>query len=256
MINSLSRGLHALTLLAQAEGAVGVSELAEMLGVDPSSSYRLLATLERHGYVLQEAQGKKYALGYAALELAGAVLRRLNVATIAAPHLRTLVNETGESAHLAVRDGANAVFIGQEVATAILRVDTTIGSSEPVHCTAVGKVLLSEMAEGELMAIFGGRPLPRFTSQTITSLDELLPELARTRTRGYAFDDEELHPGVRCLAAPVRDYQNRIIAAIGISGPTSRLTRERLPELSAAICDAAAAISEQMGYGQVTVATG
>lgn len=248
MINSLARGLRALDIMARAEGPLGVSDLAAALQIDPSSSYRLLATLERHGFVVQEAPGKKYALGYAALDLAGAVLRRLNVATLAGPHLRALVNETGESAHIAVRDGARAVFVGQEIATAILRVATTIGSSEPAYCTAVGKSLLCELAGSDLVALFTDNGLVRYTNQTITNPDELRAELARTRARGYAVDDEELHPNVRCLAAPVRDHQGRVVAAIGISGPTARLPRERLPTLAAAVRDAAAAVSAQMGY--------
>lgn len=248
MINSLARGLQALTLMAQAEGPLGVTELAEALGVDPSSSYRLLATLEEHGFVRQETQGKKYALSYAALDLANAVIRRLDVAKLAGPHLRRLVTRTGESAHLAVRDDTRAVFVAQERATAILRVDTALGSFEPVHCTAVGKALLADFGEADLDALFPDGTLPRQTSQTITSLNDLQAELARTRARGYAYDDEEMHPGVRCLAAPVRNHHGEIVASAGISGPTTRLTRERLPDLAAAVCDAADAISAEMGY--------
>ncbi|MGH2409335.1 MAG: IclR family transcriptional regulator, partial [Chloroflexota bacterium] len=138
MINSLGRGLRVLTLLAEADGPLGVTELAARLSVDPSSSYRLLATLEQQGFVRQEPRGKKYTLGYAVLGVAAAVLRRLDVAAAAAPHLRALAAATGESTHLAVLDGANAVFIAREIAAAVLRVDTAIGSSEPAHCTAVG----------------------------------------------------------------------------------------------------------------------
>src|SRR5438105_3557198 len=108
--------------MAESDGPVSVTEVAEALQVDPSSSYRLLATLAKHGFAAQEARGKKYALGYEALNLAGALLRRLDVVALAAPHLRTLVARTGESAHLAVRDGIRAVFVAHERAAALLRV--------------------------------------------------------------------------------------------------------------------------------------
>jgi len=169
VINSLSRGLQALAIMARSDGPLGVTELAEALGGDPSSSYRLLATLENHGFARQEAQGKKYTLGYAALDLASAVLRQLDVAGLAGPHLRRLVGRTGESAHLAVQDGTRAVFVGQEMATATLRVDTASGSFEPVHCTAVGKALLTALPDAELEALFPDGMLPRHTGQTIPS---------------------------------------------------------------------------------------
>jgi IclR family acetate operon transcriptional repressor len=247
-INSLGRGLRTLQIMAEAEGSVGVSELAQALGVDPSSSYRLLATLEQHGFVRQEPHGKKYALGYAVLDLAGAVLRRLDVASLAGPRLRTLSLETGESAHLAVRDGMRAVFVCRELAAAALRVETAIGSSEPAHCTAVGKVLLAAQPEADLTVLLAEAPLARYTDQTITSVEDLRADLARTLARGYAYDDEELHLGVRCLAAPVRDYQGSVVAAAGISGPSGRLTRDRLPDLAAAVIATAAEITGALGY--------
>lgn len=248
MINSLARGLRILKLMAESSEPVGVTEIAEALQVDPSSSYRLLSTLEKHGFVIQEAPRKKYRLGYAALDLAEAVLRRNDVAAVAQPHLRALVAETGESAHLAVRDGTRAVFLAQEVAPVPLRVDTPVGSWEPIYCTAVGKVLIAELPGSTVRDMYGNETLVRHTDATITNFDDLVADLTRTRARGYAYDDEELHPGVRCLASSVRGHEGVIIAACGISGPTTRLTRARLPELVDSVMRAAAAISHDMGY--------
>ncbi len=249
MINSLGRGLKALTTLAEAGGTLGVTELAERLGVDPSSSYRLLATLEQHGFVRQEATGRKYTLGYTVVALAAAVLRKLDVVDAAGPYLRALADDTGESAHLAVLDGTNAVFVAREIADAVLRVDSTIGSSEPAHCTAVGKALVADFDGGMLGLRFGAGPYAPFTPQTIVTLDALIVEAQRTRARGYAYDDEETHPGVRCFAAPVRGHLGQTIAAIGISGPVGRLTRDRLPSLADAVRLAAEQTSISMGFG-------
>ncbi|HVA92565.1 MAG TPA: IclR family transcriptional regulator [Chloroflexota bacterium] len=250
MINSLGRGLRVLTMLAEANGPLGVTELAVRLNVDPSSSYRLLATLEQQGFVRQEPHGKKYALGYAVLGVAAAVLRKLDVAVAAAPHLRALAASTGESTHLAVLDGANAVFIGREIAAAVLRVDTTIGSSEPAHCTAVGKALVADLDRAELARRFGDGPFTSFTARTITTLEELTADLLRCRAQGHARDDEEMHIGVRCLAAPIQGHLGNTVAALGLSGPAGRLTHERLPELATAVAEAAGEVSLAMGFVQ------
>ncbi|MGH2347421.1 MAG: IclR family transcriptional regulator [Chloroflexota bacterium] len=248
MLNSLGRGLRVLTMLADAAGPLGVTELAERLDVDPSSSYRLLATLEQHGFVRQVSPGRKYALGYAVIGLAASVLRKLDVVEAAGPRLRSLAAAGGETAHLAVLDGTNAVFIAREIAAAVLRVDSPIGSSEPAHCTAVGKALLIDTNRADLAARFGPGPYAAFTAQTITTLEDLVSDIRRTAARGYAYDDEETHSGVRCLAAPVRGHLGDTIAAIGISGPVGRLTRERLPVVAAVVQEAAKEVSLSMGF--------
>ncbi|MGI8736267.1 MAG: IclR family transcriptional regulator [Candidatus Eremiobacter antarcticus] len=248
LIHSLSRGAQILRLLADAADPLGVSDIAERLHVDPSTSYRLLVTLESHGLVQQEPDTKKYGVGFGVLELAFAMLRRLSVARLAEPHLASVAVKTGETTHLAVRDGVLAVFVGRHTGEGILRVETAIGSSEPLYCTAVGKALLSDYSEAELRKLFGAQALERHTPQTVTTIDGLLLELDRVRRSGYAYDDEELHPGVRCLAAPIRDHRARIVAAFGLSTPATRMTREQIPNLVGHICRAADDISVQLGH--------
>lgn len=248
MINSLSRGVETLRMLAEAGGPVGVTEVAERLQVDPSTAYRLLVTLEAGGLVQKDADSKKYGIGYGVLEIAYGLLRRLSVVSIADPYLRSIAALTGESTHVAVLDGTRAVFVGRQSGVGILRVETTIGSSEPAYCTAVGKALLADHLPAELRHLFGDEPLERFTPQTITTIPELSNELERVRRNGYAYDEEELHPGVRCVACPVRDHRGRIVAAFGLSMPATRLTREHLPGLVERITGAADNISSQLGF--------
>jgi IclR family KDG regulon transcriptional repressor len=247
LINSLARGATALRLLGASDIPMGVTEVAERLKVDPSTAYRLLATLEAGGLVQQDPDSKKYSIGYGVLEIAFALLRRLSVVTLADPYLRSIAALTGESTHIAVLDGPRAVFIGRHSGAGILRVETTIGSSEPAYCTAVGKALLADSIEPELRRLFA-EPLTRYTPQTITSIDGLVTELERVHRNGYAYDDEELHPGVRCLAAPVRDHHGRIVAAFGLSMPSTRLSREHLPGLVEHITGAAESVSAQLGH--------
>jgi DNA-binding IclR family transcriptional regulator len=247
LINSLSRGLQILHLLAQENRPLGVTDIAERLSVDPSTSYRLLATLEKHRFIRQESS-KKYTLGFGIVTIASALLRQLDVASIAAPHLRELMQSTGESAHVAVADGSYVAIVAQACAPGMLRVDTPLGSREPLYCTAVGKALLSEADPLRVKALLGSAPLERYSPNTITNLEMLVTELQRTRDRGYAFDDEELHAGVRCIAAAVHDHSRTIAAAIGISAPASRLTRDRTTELVKAVRQSASDLSAELGY--------
>jgi DNA-binding IclR family transcriptional regulator len=248
LINSLARGARILQLLGAADAPCGVTDIAEQLRVDPSTAYRLLATLEASGLVQQDPDSKKYALGYGILEIAFTLLRRLSVVALADPYLRSIATLTGESTHVAVLDGARAVFVGRQSGAGILRVDTTIGSSEPAYCTAVGKALLADHSEPELRRLLASQPLERYTPQTITTIDGLVAELERVRRNGYAYDEEELHPGVRCLAAPIRDHRRRIVAAFGLSMPATRLTREHIPGLVEHIAGAAESVSSQLGH--------
>jgi IclR family acetate operon transcriptional repressor len=167
---------------------------------------------------------------------------------LADPYLRSIATLTGESTHVAVLDGPRAVFVGRQSGAGILRVETTIGSSEPAYCTAVGKALLADHTEVELRRLFAAQPMTRYTPQTITTIDGLASELERVRRNGYAYDEEELHPGVRCLAAPIRDHRSRIVAAFGLSMPATRLTRDHIPALVEHIAGAAENVSSQLGY--------
>jgi IclR family transcriptional regulator, KDG regulon repressor len=248
LINSLSRGAQILRLLADHTVALGVTEVADHLGVDPSTSYRLLATLETHGFVVQDQDTKKYTVGYGVLEVASALLSRLSIVEISRPHMRELAAWSGENTHVAVRDRLAAVSVGSESAAGILRVETTIGKAEPLHCTAIGKALLADYNRAQLAELFGNEPLHRYTPNTKTTLEELEAELARARAAGYTVDDEELHPGVRCIAAPVREHTGRVVAAFGLSSPAVRLKLERIPELASRTIEHARAISGQLGY--------
>lgn len=254
VINSLARGLHILRLLADGAAPFGVTEVAEQLEVDPSTAYRLLATLQAQGFVAQDADSKKYTIGYGVLAIAGSIQRRLSVIEIARQYLRDVATKTGENAHVAIRDRACAVSIDSESATGILRVETTIGTPEPLYCTAVGKALLIDFSPEALHEIFGNASLKRYTAQTITNLDDLQADLARARRLGYAFDDEELHPGVKCIASPLRDHTGRVIAAFGISAPSVRLSRERVPDVASMIVSNAHAISALLGFAHPAAA--
>ena len=244
---SLMTGLDVLEALSGLPRPVGVSELARLVDADKGNVHRLLAALEHRGYVRRNAETKMYTLAAGVVQLAGGLLRNMDLVTQARPLMRELVNVTGESVHLAARTVTGGVYIARERLARRVTVETEIGSPVVVHATSTGKALYCRAGESELRELLGSADLESFTQHTITSVEELLADLRRTAERGYALDDEELSAGVRCVAAPVVDISGHVLSSIGMSGPASRLDEERLEKCAALVCDAARTLSEQIG---------
>jgi DNA-binding IclR family transcriptional regulator len=242
-IRSLARGLEILDLLGGSREDVGVTELAALLGVDKASASRLVATLARRGFLEKDPATRRYRLGPKLIALGRRQLSRLPLHDVAAPFLRALMERTGECAHLGVAAQGRVLYVGQVESPATLRVNVHIGQTAPLHCTALGKAILA----------FGGAEIPerleRFTPRTITSAVRLARDVASARQKGYAVDDEEFDPGVRCLAAPVFDHA-QVAGAIGISGPTTRMSNRRLPALARNVMEVAGELSERMGFAR------
>lgn len=241
-IQSLARGLKILNLLGQNQDGASITELAEFLGVDKGSASRLVSTLARYGYAEKDEVSRRYHLGSQVVSLSRSVLTRLPLREVAKPYLRQLMERTGECAHLAVASQGKVLYIDQVESPATLRVNAQVGQMNPLHCTALGKVLLAS-GQAEIPP-----ELESFTARTITDRETLLRHLELVRKQGYALDDEEFDPGVRCIAAPVSDYRSRVVGSIGISGPATRMALERLPELAAVVSEIAKALSERMTF--------
>lgn len=236
-IQSLARGLKILDLLHQSPGGLSITELAERLEVDKGSASRLMATLVSYGYAEKDPLTRRCHLGPQVVSLGRSALARLPLPAAARPFLRQLMEQTGECAHLGVPAQGKVLYIDQVESPATLRVNAQIGQMSPLHCTALGKALL---AFGDLEL---STPLEAFTPHTLTDPQALLQHLAEVRQAGYALDDEEFDHGVRCIAAPVFDFQGRLAGSIGISGPATRLTPERLPGLAATVVAVGQALS-------------
>jgi len=241
-IQSLARGLKILDILGQAQNGVSITELAEHLDIDKASASRLVATLVNYGYAEKDQQTRRFHLGPQVVPLSRSVLARLSMREAAKPFLRELMERTGECAHLAVPAQGKVLYIDQVESPATLRVNAQVGTMNPLHCTALGKVLLA----------FGDLELPAtlepFTPQTLTDPDMLRKNLEQVCAQGYAVDDEEFDLGVRCIAVPVFDFRGKPAGSIGISGPATRITSERLPELAAIVIEIGKALSERMSF--------
>jgi DNA-binding IclR family transcriptional regulator len=241
-MQSLARGLRVLDLIASADHAMGITEMANIVGLDKSSVSRLVQTLVKYEYVQPDTGSRGYVIGKRIRQISWYYLNRMPVREKAKPYLYWLVEETGECAHTAVYSEGRALMIDDVQAEASLRVVGGIGRMIPMHCTAVGKALLA----------FSDLPIPAhleiLTARTITNPDALRAHLEDIRAQGYALDDEEHQEGVRCMAAPVYDYMGTMIATIGISGPTVRVTDDRIPKLAELVKAAARELSSDLRY--------
>lgn len=227
---ALSRGLAVLDALAATDGGATLTTLVAMLKLPAPTAHRLLATLEAAGYVRAGPKGE-WQVGVRAFRAGSAFLAHRNLVLQAYAHLRELMDRAGETANLAVIESGEAVFVEQVQCRELMRMSAKLGSRAPLHASGVGKAMLAELPQRDAAAALGRRELVRFTPRTFTTLEDLAGELAATRARGYAIDDEEHAAGLRCVAAAVLDENGQPWAAVSLAGPTTRLTPERIPLL-------------------------
>ncbi len=245
------RTLHILEALAEA-GELGLTDLAQRVGVHKSTLFRFMATFCDLGYARRDPDTERFSLTLKVFELGSSVYARVDLVKLASPFLMRLSATTQETVHLAILDGERLVYLSKIESPRSLRVamGSGVGLTAPAYCTAVGKVLLAFAGTDVLDAYLAGCDFTRYTDNTISDRLKLLAELQATRNRGWAFDDEEHEYGVRCVAAPLRDRQGTVLAALSISGPTVRLTRDRIDTARTLVCEAAAEISRMLGHAQ------
>ncbi|MDD3801309.1 IclR family transcriptional regulator [Desulfuromonas thiophila] len=242
---------HALDLLEQFHDDVdelGVTELSKRLKLHKNNVFRLLATLESRGYIEQNRATENYRLGLKSLELGQTFIKQMGLLRQAKLSLEQLVEACNETAYVAIFKENHVVYLDVVETNLTVRVVSRVGSRLPAYCTAAGKVHLAYLSDEELDSCLPAE-LPGFTPTTITSRTALKEELRQVGQQGYAYDNEELDPGVRCIAAPIRDYTRRIVGAISLSGPSMRFTDERITrELTPLVVDAAENLSTRLGY--------
>jgi DNA-binding IclR family transcriptional regulator len=229
-IQSLDRGLVILEAVANSSEPVSLTELTNLVGIDRSSVFRLAFTLKRRGFLAYPAGRKDFILGPALWRLSDRYDWGTMLIRISQEHLKQLAKRTNETAHLAIREGRNALFIDHVAANHVIAVSGQTGELVPLHCTAHGKALLSGLNHEELARIFGAAPLAVHTKRTIGSLSELAAVCAEIQAQGYATDEAEFREGLRCVAAPIRAQRGLIVGSIGISAPAARFPLEWYPE--------------------------
>jgi IclR family acetate operon transcriptional repressor len=234
-VQSVDRAFTLLERLADAGGSATLSELAAGTGLPMPTIHRLMRSLVSQGYVRQEPS-RRYALGPRLIRLGDFATTMLG--SWARPHLGALVARFGETANMAMLEGDAAVYVAQVPSPRSMRMFTEVGRAVMLHSTGVGKAILSMLPDDQVADIIGRTGLPPVTERTIGSTEQLLSSLAGVRDAGYALDDGEQEPGVRCVAAPITDLP--FTAAVSVSGPSSRVTREQARLIAPVVIAAAA----------------
>jgi len=246
-VQALDRAFAVLDLLGESDIPLGLAQVASSLQLHKSTAHRFLMVLERHRMVERTASGK-FRLGLRLYDLGNRAIEQYDLRDRAQPHLRRLVAETEETAHLCILEAARVIYLDKIEPARSVRMITRIGASNPVHCTAVGKAMLAFLPEERAADVLRRLRFERFTPRTITTAEALRAEMEKTRRRGYAVDDEELEEGLRCIAVPVLDAQRLPVAAVSVSGPSFRVTAHKLPLLANQLLQCVRGISTDMGY--------
>lgn len=246
-VTSVERALSILELLASKHQGLSSSEISRLAHLPKSSTSYLLRTLVGRGYVRRDAETGQHTLGVRVLSLGGQAMQGMALREVALPHLRHLVERTRLGAHLAILDHGDAVYIERLESPGFIKMDIWNGRRVAPQATAIGKALICCLDKQEVQEIVARHRISPASSNTITNLPRLLTELAATRRRGYAIDDEEHAVGVRCLAAPVFAASGEIVAAIGVSGTVSQLNDTYLPSVGNIVRTVGLKFSAQLG---------
>ncbi|MDX3802376.1 IclR family transcriptional regulator [Streptomyces sp. AK04-3B] len=218
---SLERGLLILSSFSENRPVLGISELGRVVGLNRSTTYRYVATLAKLGYLQQDPDSRKYSLGPRVVDLGFAAINSMEITRVAGPFLQALSDETGYTVSMAVLDGPDIVYVDRRrsgrASTFAMGLHLHVGSRLPAYCTSMGKVLLAYQEPAVLRDLVDRTDLARRGPKTITAREQLMVALARVRRSGLALNDEELAPGLRSLAAPVRDRSGAVVAAVNVA---------------------------------------
>jgi DNA-binding IclR family transcriptional regulator len=247
MLQTLHKAARALTLFTPLHPEWTVGEMAKTLELPKSSVSELLSSLAEHGLLRRVGPGR-YRLGWRLLELGQTLLKTTEFRDEARAVMQEMVARWGETMHLAVLESGAVVYLEKLRGQQGLQVELSgVGVRLPAHCSGVGKVLLAYHPWEEVLRVVGNGELHRFTPNTVASLEALADELAKVRRQGYAYDLEEVSIGLCCVAAPIRDYEGHVMAAVSFSTPTHRFQMHKT-QYTRAIVEGAQRISERLGY--------
>lgn len=245
-VQALDRGLMLLSALAK-ESKATLTELALRVGMPPSSAHRLLVTLQKHGFVEFDEATQDWMIGVEAFRIGSSFVHRTTLVEAAREVMRRLMEETGETANLAIADDGDVVFMSQVESHNPIRAFFSPGTRGSMHASGIGKALLADLPQSDVERILQKKGLPEFTPNTLTSPDALFRDLGETSKRGWSIDDEERYSGMRCVAATIHNAFGEAIAGISVSGPTVRLPDQVVSELGPKIRRAADEVTALIG---------
>lgn len=245
-VQALDRALRLTAAIAESDGAT-LTALAERVGLPVSTVHRLIGTLAAHGFVEADEATQTWGIGIEAFRVGQAFQRRVRPIELARPLMRELMEATGETANLGIFEGGDVVFVSQVESHEPIRAFFRTGERREAHASGIGKALLAALPSADLARWLRGRVLTRHTPATIGTAEDLRDALAAIRARGFAVDDEERSAGMRCIAAAIWDDNGEAVAGLSISGPSHRVTRERIGEIGPQVAAAADRVTRAIG---------
>jgi len=246
VIPNLRNACRLLKAIAHSSGESHVADLSRALRIPPTTALRIVHTLEQEGFVRKD--GRAVRLGPSLIHLGQGAIGDTDLRQEAAPVLEALARKTNETAHVAVACDGQSLIVAVCDSPHPLRAGSRPGTLAELHCSSTGKVLLAFALFEHVEEIISAHPLNRHTPRTITSLRALRQALDEIRHVGYAVDEEEYHPGVRCLAAPVRDASGKVVAGIGITAAATRFTPAKNSLVAQHVLAAAQELSRRLGH--------
>lgn len=250
-VQSVDRALTLLEVLSDHEDGLGITEISTKIELHKSTVHRLLGTLINKGYVQKISSGNKYKLTMKLFELGRKTVDKIDVIKISRPYLESLRNDIKEVVHLVVRDGTDIVYVDKVESENTIRMHSSIGKRSPMYCTSVGKALMAHMSDEEIENIWNESKIVKFTEYTITNLEDMKIEIEKIRSQGFSVDEQENEMGVRCVGAAILDYTGSPVAAISVSGPTNRVTKEKVEEIGRIAIEISGKISYELGYKKI-----
>jgi IclR family acetate operon transcriptional repressor len=246
-VQSVVRCLAILRALAESGDGMTLTDVAQIVGLPPSTAHRLLTTLQQERFVRFDGTAHLWQVGVEAFIIGNAFVRTRDVVTMARPYLRRLMEEGGETANLYLEQDGEAICMAQVECRQMMRAIARPGGRVKMHCSGAGKAMLGWLPEVELGRIVRQHGLKRFTDRTLDTPTRLRGDLEQIRARGFAVDDEEHAVGLRCVAAPVFDEHGQAVAALSLSGPGARIDETRLAELGRLTARIAGEFSAELG---------
>jgi DNA-binding IclR family transcriptional regulator len=244
-IGSVDNALRLLRIIADRD-SIRIADASREIGVARSTAHRLMQMLQHHGFIQQDPESKAYVAGPELVRIGLAVVRNVDVRSVARPWMEKLVEQLQETVHLSELQGTNVVFLDSVESPRALRVGARTGMTLPAYCTASGKVMLADLSKEELHRRIPDTRFDAVTAHTVTTRRKLEKDLEDVRTVGYAPNFGESEPDVHAIAAPIRDSRGRVRASLSVSVPPSRLKPEDVPRFAAAVVEASARIGEQL----------
>lgn len=248
-LTSVQNSIRLLKCFTETKPIWKVTDLAKELNLAKSTVSRIIATLVNEGFIIKTENSSAYRLGLAVLTLGGVVTSNIEMLREAEPVLNQVVSETGETAHLAILDGLDTIYVKKEVSTNLAQIATHVGRKNPSYAISSGKVLLAYSDPALVDAVIE-KGLEKLTQHTITNPEQFRFILNKIRQQGYAVSREELTEGVNSIAAPIRDYRGNVVSSLNIVGPAKRMKPHKFQDYIRSVVNAAKDASERLGYDE------